>query len=84
MAKSSGATLVSNQEEKIYKLGRVSFKVLKTPGKTNDSIMVVLIDRNGIEHCIFSGNTLYIDDIGFPDVFDQNENLNHELASFLY
>ncbi|MDW8273781.1 MAG: MBL fold metallo-hydrolase [Chitinophagales bacterium] len=52
----------------IFPLGKVKFKVLHTPGHTLESTTYLLIDENGKEHCIFTGNTLFLGDVGRPDL----------------
>jgi len=50
------------------KLGDVTIKVLHTPGHTMESTTYLLIDEKGKEHCIFTGDTLFIGDVGRPDL----------------
>lgn len=50
------------------KLGNVTIKVLHTPGHTMESTTYLLIDETGKEHCIFTGDTLFIGDVGRPDL----------------
>ena len=53
-----------NQE---FKLGKVTIKVLHTPGHTMESTSYLLLDENGKEHSLFSGDTLFLGDVGRPD-----------------
>ncbi len=52
----------------LLKLGDVTIKVLHTPGHTMESTTYLLIDEKGREHCIFTGDTLFIGDVGRPDL----------------
>jgi len=51
-----------------FKVGNVTIKVLHTPGHTMESTCFLLIDENGKEHALFSGDTLFIGDVGRPDL----------------
>ena len=73
---------VDNQE---FKLGKLTFKVLHTPGHTMESTCYLLIDENGKEHALFSGDTLFIGDVGRPDLAQKGADLTQEmLAGYLY
>lgn len=52
----------------LLKLGDVTIKVLHTPGHTMESTTYLLMDEKGREHCIFTGDTLFIGDVGRPDL----------------
>ena len=68
-----------------FKLGDVTFKVLHTPGHTPESTTYLLLDENGKEHAIFSGDTLFIGDVGRPDLAQKKGSLTKEdLAGWLY
>ena len=49
-------------------LGKIKFRVLHTPGHTMESTTYLLIDENGKEQAIFTGDTLFIGDVGRPDL----------------
>jgi hydroxyacylglutathione hydrolase len=66
-----------------FKLGKVTFKVLHTPGHTPESSCYLLLDENGKEHAIFSGDTLFVGDVGRPDLLDGVMS-REELASMMY
>jgi glyoxylase-like metal-dependent hydrolase (beta-lactamase superfamily II)/rhodanese-related sulfurtransferase len=51
-----------------FKVGNITIKVLHTPGHTMESSCFLLIDENGNEHALFSGDTLFIGDVGRPDL----------------
>ena len=56
------------QDGELLKLGRVTIKVLHTPGHTLESSCYLLIDERGQDHAIFTGDTLFIGDVGRPDL----------------
>lgn len=66
-----------------FKLGKVKFKVLHTPGHTPESSCFLLFDENGKEHALFSGDTLFVGDVGRPDLLD-GVMTSAELASMMY
>ena len=67
-----------------FKLGNVTMKVLHTPGHTPESTTYLLLDENGKEHAIFSGDTLFIGDVGRPDLAQKKGSLTKEdLAGWL-
>ncbi len=67
------------------KLGNVTIKVLHTPGHTMESTCYLLIDEHGKPHSIYTGDTLFIGDVGRPDLAQKMGNLTQEdLAGFLY
>ncbi len=72
------------EDNEILKLGNVQIKVLHTPGHTMESSTYLLMDEQGKEVAIFTGDTLFIGDVGRPDLA-VNSNLSREdLAGFLY
>lgn len=71
-----------NQE---FELGDVTIKVLHTPGHTMESTTYLLLDENAKEHAIFSGDTLFLGDVGRPDLAQKSANMTQEqLATILY
>ena len=80
LAKQTGATIVYGptakpafdahiaEDGEELKLGKVSFKVLHTPGHTMESTCYLLKDENGKESALFTGDTLFIGDVGRPDL----------------
>ncbi len=56
------------KDEEVIKLGAIYLKVLHTPGHTLESTTYLLIDESGKEHAIFTGDTLFIGDVGRPDL----------------
>lgn len=68
-----------------FQLGKVKIKVLHTPGHTPESTTYLLLDESGKEHAIFSGDTLFIGDVGRPDLAQKATGLTQEdLAGWLY
>lgn len=71
-----------NQE---FKVGNVTLKVLHTPGHTMESSCFLLLDENGEEHSLFSGDTLFLGDVGRPDLAQKAATMTQEeLAGMLY
>ena len=71
-----------NQE---FKLGAITIKVLHTPGHTMESTTYLLRDRNGKDHAIFSGDTLFLGDVGRPDLAQKAADMTQEdLAGILF
>ncbi len=68
-----------------FQLGDVSIRVLHTPGHTPESTTYLLLDENGKEYAIFSGDTLFIGDVGRPDLAQKKGSVTKEdLAGWLY
>ena len=67
----------------IFPLGAVSFTALHTPGHTIESTCWLLKDEQGKNHALFSGDTLFIGDVGRPDLSSGNLDSN-ELAGLLF
>jgi glyoxylase-like metal-dependent hydrolase (beta-lactamase superfamily II)/rhodanese-related sulfurtransferase len=73
------------KDGEILKFGNVSIKVLHTPGHTMESTCYLLLDEKGNEHAIFTGDTLFIGDVGRPDLAQKSADLTMEqLAETLY
>jgi hydroxyacylglutathione hydrolase len=68
-----------------YKIGEATVRVLHTPGHTMESACYLLIDEQGRETALFSGDTLFIGDVGRPDLAQKSSSLTQEdLAGYLY
>ncbi|WP_144607003.1 MBL fold metallo-hydrolase [Algoriphagus algorifonticola] len=70
-----------------FKLGKLSFHALHTPGHSPDSISVILKDENGNDYALFSGDTLFVGDVGRPDLREKAGNMKaqrEELAKMMY
>ena len=66
------------------KLGNVEIEVLHTPGHTMESTTFLLRDEEGNPHAIFSGDTLFLGDVGRPDLAQKSDLSIEDLASHLY
>jgi glyoxylase-like metal-dependent hydrolase (beta-lactamase superfamily II)/rhodanese-related sulfurtransferase len=97
LSKETGATIVygptANPEfeatiavdSQIFEIGNIKIKVLHTPGHTMESSTYLLIDENGKDHAIFSGDTLFIGDVGRPDLAQKSASMTQEqLAGLLF
>lgn len=68
-----------------FKLGNVTIVALHTPGHTMESTTFLLRDENGNDHAIFTGDTLFLGDVGRPDLAQKAASLTQEeLAGLLY
>lgn len=76
------AYIASDNEE--FKLGNIIIKVLHTPGHTLESSTFLLIDEHGNHHAIFSGDTLFLGDVGRPDLAIKSDLGKEDLAIMLY
>lgn len=77
------AIIATNGQE--FNIGKIKIKALHTPGHTMESTTYLLIDENGKEHAIFSGDTLFIGDVGRPDLAQKAASMTQEqLAGILF
>ncbi len=68
-----------------FKLGDITIKVLHTPGHTMESVTYLLRDKDGKDHAIFSGDTLFLGDVGRPDLAQKMGVLTErDLAGMLF
>lgn len=74
------------RDGELLRLGRVSFKVLHTPGHSLESTTYLLRQENGEDHAIFTGDTLFIDEVGRPDLVQlvKSEMTPEFLAGLMY
>ncbi|MEL6924747.1 MAG: MBL fold metallo-hydrolase, partial [Bacteroidota bacterium] len=97
LAKKSGAQIVygplaetayekhTAKDGEVFELGAVKIKVLHTPGHTPESTTYLLYDEQGKEHAIFTGDTLFIGDVGRPDLAQKKGSVTKEdLAGWLF
>lgn len=96
LAKKTGASIVYGpnaqpafdahvaQDNEELKLGDVTIRVLHTPGHTMESTTFLLIDEKGKEIAIFTGDTLFIGDVGRPDLAVKTNLSREDLASHLF
>lgn len=76
---------ITAEDNQIFEIGKVKIKVLHTPGHTLESTTYLLIDENGKETAIFSGDTLFLGDVGRPDLAQKAAHMTQEeLAGMLY
>jgi hydroxyacylglutathione hydrolase len=71
------------KDGEIFSVGKIQLQVLHTPGHTIESTCYLLKDENGKNHAIFTGDTLFVGDVGRPDLFSGELN-KEELAGLLY
>lgn len=71
-------------DDEIFTLGKIKIQVLHTPGHTLESSCFLIIDENGKEHSIFSGDTLFVGDVGRPDLACSNGTTREDLAGMLF
>jgi glyoxylase-like metal-dependent hydrolase (beta-lactamase superfamily II)/rhodanese-related sulfurtransferase len=97
LAKATGASIVygpnanpsfnfhSAKDGELLQVGDITFKVLHTPGHTMESTCYLLIDEGGKELALFSGDTLFIGDVGRPDLAQKAASMTQEdLAGMLF
>lgn len=73
------------KDNEALKVGNVTIKVLHTPGHTMESTTYLLQDENGKDYAIFTGDTLFLGDVGRPDLaIKQGEITREDLAGFLF
>ena len=68
----------------VFSIGDITITALHTPGHTPESTTYLLKDENGKPHCIFSGDTLFIGDVGRPDLAQQGDLTMEDMAATLY
>ncbi len=97
LAKETGATIIYGpnadpsyevliaEDGQEFKLGKLTFRVLHTPGHTMESTTYLLRDEHGKDYAIFSGDTLFLGDVGRPDLAQKAASMTQEeLAGMLY
>ena len=68
-----------------FKIGDLTIEVLHTPGHTLESTCYLLKDETGKDHCVFTGDTLFVGDVGRPDLAQKNDEITtDDLAGMLY
>lgn len=73
------------EDNQVFEIGNITIKVLHTPGHTMESSSFLLIDEYGKEKALFSGDTLFLGDVGRPDLAQKVANMTQEeLAGLLY
>jgi hydroxyacylglutathione hydrolase len=75
--------VINAKDNQEFRVGKLTIRVLHTPGHTPESSCYLLFDENGEEHAIFTGDTLFVGDVGRPDLLDGLMS-QEELAGMLY
>ena len=96
LAKATGATVVlgpnakasydyhSAKDGEIFTIGELSMEVIHTPGHTMESTCYLLRNEEGKEQALFTGDTLFIGDVGRPDLAAKSDLTKEDLAGHLY
>ena len=96
LAKKTGAIIVFGPHAKtefkfkqvedgeIISVGKIKIKAIHTPGHTIESTCYLLIDEKGKERALFSGDTLFIGDVGRPDLAVKTNLTKEDLAGHLF
>ena len=72
------------ENNQVFNVGDITITVLHTPGHTMESSCFLLKDENGKDHALFSGDTLFLGDVGRPDLAQKGDITEKDLAGFLY
>ena len=95
LAKQTGATIVFGPlaetayevhhavDGEEFKIGDLTIRALHTPGHTPESTCYLLLDKSFQEYCVFTGDTLFVGDVGRPDLLD-GKMTSRELATMLF
>jgi hydroxyacylglutathione hydrolase len=95
LAQRTGATIVYGPQteanfpfykaadNELFTIGKLQIQAIHTPGHTLESTCYLLHDEAGAPYCIFTGDTLFVGDVGRPDLFSGNRS-KEELAGLLY
>lgn len=96
LAKKTGSTIVygpnaecgydcySAKDNEVFTVGKIKLKVLHTPGHTMESSCFLLIDENGKDNAVFTGDTLFVGDVGRPDLAIKSNVTVDDLAGMMY
>lgn len=76
--------IYTGKDEEEFQIGKVIIKLLHTPGHTPESSTFLLIDKNSEQNAIFTGDTLFIGDVGRPDLAIDSNVSKEDLAGTLY
>ncbi len=72
------------KDKEQFKIGALTIEVLHTPGHTLESSCYLLKDETGKDYCVFTGDTLFVGDVGRPDLAQGGDLTMSELAGMLY
>lgn len=97
LAKATGAPIIYGPETvtkfdahiakdgEVFSIGDLSLTVMHTPGHTLESTCYLLKDENWKDHCVFTGDTLFVGDVGRPDLAQKGTEITtSDLAGMLY
>ena len=80
----AGFDILVAKDNEEFILGSIILKVLHTPGHTMESSCFLLKDENGNDHAVFTGDTLFVGDVGRPDLAVKSDLTREDLAGLLY
>ena len=69
------------QDGEVFKIGKVTLEVIHTPGHTMESTTYLLRDKEGKPHAIFTGDTLFLGDVGRPDLAQKAADMTQEMLA---
>ena len=76
--------IVAAADGQEFEIGFARMRVIHTPGHTTESSCFLLVDPQGNEHAIFTGDTLFIGDVGRPDLAVRSNLTKEQLGEMLY
>jgi hydroxyacylglutathione hydrolase len=82
-AKTSFEAIIA-EDNQVFKVGAITITVLHTPGHTMESCCYLLKDSTGKDYALFSGDTLFLGDVGRPDLAQKSDVTEKDLAGFLF
>jgi hydroxyacylglutathione hydrolase len=82
-AKTSFEAIIA-KDNQVFKVGAITITVLHTPGHTMESCCYLLKDGTGKDYALFSGDTLFLGDVGRPDLAQKSDVTEKDLAGFLF
>lgn len=80
----TGYDVIVAKDDEVFSIGKIKLKVLHTPGHTLESSCFLLIDENGNNNAIFTGDTLFVGDVGRPDLAIKSDLTIDDLAGMLF
>jgi len=96
LAEKTGATIVYGpnavtsfqkyeaKDDEVFEVGDLKIKAIHTPGHTLESTSYLLYDKEGKEYALFTGDTLFIGDVGRPDLAQKGALTQEDLAGILF
>ena len=80
----TGYDVIVAKDDEVFSIGKIKLKVLHTPGHTLESSCFLLIDENGNNNAVFTGDTLFVGDVGRPDLAIKSDLTIDDLAGMLF